>query len=85
MARSRLLKPSFYIRRAALNKGVFGGHRGWLAVGAVVWGRGFVKKALGKNEQIVATEILKKGQFVSVEALVPPTRKQRKTAARNSR
>ena len=83
MARSRLLSPGVFIRRAALYKGLFGGHRGWLAVGAVIWSRGFVKKAMGKNQEIVATEVLKPGQFLRLEAIPAPSRKQRK-AARNA-
>jgi hypothetical protein len=84
MPRSRLLSPSRLIRRAALYKGLFGGSKGWLAVGAVIWGRGFAKKAFGRNEEVVATEVLKAGQFVRLESLAPPTRKQRKAARRAS-
>ncbi len=80
MPRSRLLSPMLLIRRAALYKGLLGGSRGWLAVGAVLWGRGFLKKMFGKNEEILATEVLKGGQFVRLESLVPPTRRQRRAA-----
>ena len=40
----RALKPSVLVRRNALYKGVLGGSRGWLAIGAVLWSKSFIKK-----------------------------------------
>ncbi|MGB8858805.1 MAG: hypothetical protein WCC60_06095 [Ilumatobacteraceae bacterium] len=84
MARkSSLLSPTALLRRSALYKGVFGGNRGWMAVGAVLWGPKLFKRFLGKNEQIIATEKLTAGQFVRLEAIRPPTRKERKAIKRS--
>lgn len=85
MALPRLLKPSVILRRNALYKGLFGGSRGWLAVGAVLWGRGAAKKAFGRNEEVLTTEVLKKGQFVRIDAVRPPTRRERRAARRASK
>jgi hypothetical protein len=84
MARRRrgLLSPSYYIRRAGIYKGLLGGSRGWLAAGGVFWGARLIKRTFGRSEEIAATEVLKPGQFVTIEAIRPLTRKQRKAAKR---
>ena len=83
MARkSSLLSPTAFLRRSALYKGVFGGQRGWMVVGAILWGPKLMKRFLGKNEEVLATEKLVAGQFVRLEAIKPPTRRQRKAAKR---
>jgi hypothetical protein len=81
MARRRgLLSPSYFIRRAGIYKGLLGGSKGWLAAGGVFWGARFIKKTFGRSEEIAAIERLKPGQFVTIEALRTPTRKERKAA-----
>jgi hypothetical protein len=85
MALPRLLKPSVVLRRHALYKGLFGGSRGWLAVGALIWGRGFIKRMLGKQEQVLTVEKLTKGQGLRIEAIGPPTRSERRAARRADR
>ncbi len=83
MARKpNLLSPTLYLRHSALYKGVLGGSRGWMAVGAVLWAPKLIKRFLGKNEEIIATEKLVAGQSLRLEAIGPPTRKQRKAAER---
>jgi hypothetical protein len=57
---------------------LLGGSRGWLAVGAVVWAPRLMKRALGKNEEIVAKEVLKPGQALRIEALERPMRARRR-------
>ncbi len=80
-----LLSPIAFLRRGALYKGVLGGRRGWMAVGAVLWTPKLAKKLFGKNEEVIATEKLKGGQFVRLEAIPAPTRRQRKAATRSGR
>lgn len=77
-----VLSLTVLLRRNALYKGVFGGSRGWMAVGAVLWGPKLFKRFLGKNEEVIATEKLVAGQWLRLEAISPPTRKQRKAARR---
>ena len=74
MARSRLLSPTVALRRNAIYKGLLGGQRGWLAIGAVVWTPRLLKRALGRTEQVVATERLEPGQVLRIEAIKRPTR-----------
>jgi hypothetical protein len=81
-ARTRTLSPFVALRRNALYKGLLGGSRGWMAVGVFVWGARFVRKTFGKNETIVATEVLKPGQVLRLEAIAPPTRDERRAARR---
>ena len=78
----RLLSPTVYLRQSALAKGVLGGSRGWMAVGAVLWAPKLIKRFLGRNEEIIATEKLVAGQWLRLEAIGPLTRKQRKAAER---
>lgn len=80
--RPGLLSPVAALRRNGLYKGLLGGSRGWMAVGAVVWAPRLMKKLLGRNEQIVATEVLKPGQAIRLEAIAPPTRGDRRAARR---
>jgi hypothetical protein len=80
--RPRLLSPTASLRRNALYKGLLGGRRGWMAVGAVVWGPRLMKKALGRTEQVVATETLEPGQALRIEAIKQPSRDERRAARR---
>jgi hypothetical protein len=80
--RPGVLSPFAVLRRNGLYKGLLGGHRGWMTVGAVVWTPRLLKKLLGRNEQIVATEVLKPGQALRLEAIRPPTRGERRSARR---
>lgn len=84
MARStRAFSPTAALRRNALYKGLFGGSRGWLAVGAVVWGPRLMKRLLGRNEKVVATEVLKPGQSLYLQTIPQQTREQRRAARRD--
>ena len=74
MARGRaggLLSPSSYIRRASINKGLFGDDRFWRVVFILMTGRKVLRRVLGSEAEIVATEKLKPGQFVRIEAIDP--------------
>jgi hypothetical protein len=75
-----LLSPTVLLRRKAVTKGLFGGNRGWMAVGAALWGPRLMRKLFGRNEEIIATERLVAGEAIRLEALRPPTRKQRRAA-----
>ena len=83
--RPAFLSPSYLVRRNAVYKGLFGGQRGWLALGGLIWGTRFVKKTLGRSEEYAATEVLKPGEFVTIRAIPVPTRKERKAAKRAAR
>jgi hypothetical protein len=82
MARPRrtksLLNPLVLARRNALHKGLLGGNRTWLVIGAVVWAPRVLKRMLGKNEQIVATEKLAPGMSIRITPLPQRTRADRK-------
>jgi hypothetical protein len=53
-----------------------------MAVGVAVYGPRLLKKALGRNEQFLAKEVLNPGQTVCIRALEPATREQRRAARR---
>jgi hypothetical protein len=77
-----LLSPTAFLRRGALYKGVFGGSRGWMVVGAALWGPRLLRRTLGRKEEILATERLVGGQAVRIDSLRPLTRRQRRAVAR---
>jgi hypothetical protein len=77
-----MLSPTAALRRNALYKGLLGGRRGWMAVGAVVWAPRLMKKALGRTEEVVATERLEPGQAIRIEAIRQPSRNERRAARR---
>ncbi|MCB1001083.1 MAG: hypothetical protein KDB40_17440 [Acidimicrobiales bacterium] len=81
----KLLRPSVLLRRNAMYKGVLGGSKGWLAIGGVLWGKSFLKKTFGKNEEILGTEKLTKGQYLRLDAVKPPTRRQQRKAKRQAK
>ena len=56
-----------------------------MAVGGAFWGLRFVRRTFGKTETIAATEKLKPGQFVTIQAIKPETRRVRKAAKRAAR
>ncbi len=78
--RSRLLSPSVFLRNGAIYKGFLGPSRGWKIVGALIFGRRALKKLFGRSEETLTVETLKPGQFVRIDAVKPPTRRQRKKA-----
>ena len=85
MARSSLLRPSYYVRRASINKGLFGNDRLWRTVFIVMTGRKVLRKVLGSVPETVALEKLKPGQFVRIEAIDPRTLDPKKKSKRRSR
>ena len=77
MARVRLLSPTVALRRNAVYKGLLGGSRLWMAVGAIVWAPRFYKRVMGRVPEFVAREVLEPGQTVCIEAIPPPTAARR--------
>jgi hypothetical protein len=72
------LKPTTYLRRHAVTKGVMGGSKGWVVLAVLLWSPRLTKRVLGRSEQVVAREKLKSGQFVSIEALGSLPKAERK-------
>jgi len=78
--KEKSLSPFAALRRNSITKGLFGGSSGWMAVGAVVWGGRLLRKILGRQEEIVATEKLEPGQRLELRTIPPVTRGERKAA-----
>jgi len=77
-----LFSPWPGLRRDAIIKGLLGGNRGWMAIGALVWGPVLMRKAFGRTVEIVSTEVIKPGQAVRIEAIRTPTKAERRAARR---
>jgi hypothetical protein len=74
-ARVRALSPGYQLRSRALRKGVFGGHRGWLVIGAIVWAPRVMRKLLGRNPEYVAT--VRMDPATGMQAVTIPRRSKR--------
>jgi hypothetical protein len=73
-----LFSPAVIMRRNALQRGLIGGSKGWLALFVAISARSFLKKHVGRQMEVVSTEVLTKGQAVSVRSIPPLTRRQRR-------
>ena len=80
--KTSLLSPTAMLRHNALSQGVFGGRRGWMVIGAFLWGPRLVKRFMGRQEEVLTTERLKPGEAVTITAVRPLSRAERKAAAR---
>lgn len=78
-----LLSPLSMLKRKAIRRGLLGGSTGWMFVGALIYLPRLARKAFGRPERVVATERLKPGEFVRIDAVPPPTRAQRRAARRS--
>ena len=76
--------PIRFLRREGFVKGILGGSNGWTTVAATLWFLRLVGKMLGKNEEIIATEKLTAGQFVSIRSIPPQTRTTKRRAERDA-
>lgn len=85
MARSSILRPSYYVRRASINKGLFGDDRFWRTVFILMTGRRVLRKMMGSGPETVAIEKLKPGQFVRIEAIDPRTLDPNKKSKRRGK
>jgi hypothetical protein len=81
--RPSMLSPTAFARRSAISKGLIGGNRVWMYVGGAMWALRFARRTFGKNEVIVATEVLQPGQSLLLRTIPPSSRKGR--AARRAK
>jgi hypothetical protein len=71
-----------YLRARALSRGLFGGSRFWIALGAVVWTVRFCQWLVRPETEVIYREPLGKGQSVVIRHSDPvPSKRQRKKAA----
>lgn len=75
----RLIRPIRLIKRKGITAGLFGGSRGWLALGGIVWFFGRVKSIFGFGEpEPVFIEDLKPGQRLVIAHSDAAKRKRRR-------
>lgn len=80
--RRRLLSPIAYARRAGIYRGLLGGDRRWLIIGGTVIVAGKLRRVFGRSTEVVTLEELKPGQPLRLEAIRPPSRRERRAAKR---
>ena len=77
-----VLNPFNILRRTALYRGVLGGSKRWLVVGAVVWGPHLLRRAMGRHPQVVAIDPMAIGHVLRIELLPQDTKLERKAFRR---
>jgi len=80
--KSSLFAPTALLRQRSIQRGLFGGSRGWMAIGVLVWLPRLWKRFAGRQEELLATERLRPGQSIQIDAVQPPTRRELKAAKR---
>lgn len=80
-----LLSPTAYLRANAIRRGVWGGNKPWIVVGVFLYAPRVIRRIIGRNEEVIATEKLLPGQFVRIEALPTPTKAERGAARQATR
>jgi len=83
--RPGLLSPLAYAKRAGVYRGLFGGDRRWLIIGGTIIVLGRVRRFFGRQPEIVTIEQLKPGHPIRLEAIAPPSRRERRAAKRATR
>ena len=78
--RRTLPSPIQIARRNLISKGLLQGDRKWLYIGGAVWLARIVRRVFGRRMEVVSVERLAPGQWMSLRAISPPTRKERKVA-----
>jgi hypothetical protein len=79
MARVPLfLRPSIYVRRTAIRRGLFGPSTFWRVVAVGVLGKGVLRRLLGTGPDYLGRRRLGVGHAMSIAVVAPMTRKERK-------
>lgn len=77
-----LLKPSRILRQRALYRGLFGGDRLWLSVGALMWGWKFLRRTFqGGDPTARYIEELKPGERLVITHPEATSRRKRRRSA----
>ena len=78
----RLLNPFFVLRRNAIYRGLFGGSKRWLVVGAIVWTPRLLRRAMGRHPERVSIDPMAIGHVLRIELLPQDTKLERKVYRR---
>jgi tRNA U54 and U55 pseudouridine synthase Pus10 len=73
-----MLRPAVIIRRKALYSGVLGNSTVWKGVAVWVFGKAIIKKAAGKNLEVIDVSALGPGRFMTIETIKPTSRRARR-------
>jgi hypothetical protein len=73
-----LLRPSVAVKRAAVRRGLLGSSNFWKLVTVVVFGRGMLRKFLGKQPDLLGSRRIGVGHVITVSVAEPLSRRERK-------
>jgi hypothetical protein len=65
------------LRSTATRRGVRGNSRIWLWVSVLLWIGSTTRRFFGKQPEILSTEVLKRGQAVTVQSIGPLSKRER--------
>jgi hypothetical protein len=60
------------------------GSRLWLWIGATLWVGGVIRRAVSRQDEVAATELLKPGESIQILTIPVPSRRQQRAAARKA-
>jgi hypothetical protein len=83
--RRAILSPTAIMRRKVVSRGVFGGSRGWLVVGGLLFVGRNLRKLVSGTEEVAAVEVLRPGERLLLTTIPAPTRQERKDAKRTAK
>lgn len=75
-ARRRAASLGAYLRRTSFNRGLLGDDRVWRAVFMVLTGRRMLKKVMGSEPTLVATEQIEPGSTIQISSIDPVAAKR---------
>jgi len=67
-----------YLRRAGVERGLFGGKRSWMWLGGIAWGLRLLQRAAGRNVAVVYREELAPGESLIISREAVPAGRRRK-------
>ena len=70
-ARRRMASVGAYVRRTSFNRGLLGDDRVWRVVFLALTGRRMLKRVLGSEPQLVATERIEPGATIQISSIDP--------------
>jgi hypothetical protein len=71
-------QPSGLLGRVVLARGVRGSSRVWWWIGVAMWVGSVVRRIVGRHPESLGTEVLHRGQFVTVRSIGALSKAERK-------
>jgi len=81
----RLVRPSVFVRRQAMYKGVLGNSWFWRVIAGFVFGRSLLKRVFGRQPEHLGRVELRPDRAMMIQTITPLSRRERRRAQRAGR